>query len=92
MDITFDLIFIDGDKKQYVEYYQTAFEKLKTGGYMIVDNVLWDGKVIGEATKQDEQTKAIVDFNILVKHDKRVENVIFPIRDGMMVIRKKAGQ
>ena len=89
MNITFDLVFIDGDKKQYIEYYQTVFEKLKKGGYIIADNVLWDGKVIDERSKQDEQTKAMVDFNTFVKQDKRVENVIFPIRDGIMVIRKK---
>lgn len=85
----FDLVFIDGDKKQYIEYYNAVFEKISEGGYIIVDNVLWDGKVIEEEQKLDEQTRAIIEFNALVQNDKRVENVLFPIRDGMMIIRKK---
>lgn len=89
LEMKFDLVFIDGDKKQYSKYYQIAFEKVKSGGYIIADNVLWDGKVVEEEAEKDEQTMAITEFNNLVQNDPRVENVIFPIRDGMMVIRKK---
>lgn len=89
LEMKFDLVFIDGDKKQYSKYYQIAFEKVKSGGYIIADNVLWDGKVVEEEAEKDEQTIAITEFNNLVQNDPRVENVIFPIRDGMMVIRKK---
>jgi caffeoyl-CoA O-methyltransferase len=86
---TFDLVFIDGDKKQYCDYYKLVFDKVSDGGYIIADNVLWDGKVIEDKTKQDEQTLEIIKFNNLIQNDTRVENVIFPIRDGMMIIRKK---
>lgn len=89
LDQTFDLVFIDGDKKQYCDYYELVFEKVNRGGYIIADNVLWDGKVIEDKKMQDEQTREIVKFNELVQKDHRVENVLFPIRDGMMVIRKK---
>lgn len=89
MDKEFDLVFIDGDKKQYSEYYSVVFGKLKKGGYIIADNVLWDGKVVDEVSLQDEQTKAIVEFNTLIQNDVRVENVLLPIRDGLMIIRKK---
>ncbi len=85
----FDLVFIDGDKKQYSEYYTSVFNKVKKGGYIFVDNVLWDGKVMDEISKQDEQTRAIIEFNTLIRNDTKVENVLFPIRDGMMIIRKK---
>lgn len=86
---SFDLVFIDGDKKQYCSYYKLVLEKINSGGYIIVDNVLWNGKVIEEKEKQDEQTREIVKFNNLIQNDSRVENVIFPIRDGIMIIRKK---
>lgn len=89
LNIKFDLVFIDGDKKQYGDYYKAVFDKIPVGGYIIADNVLWDGKVVEEDSKRDEQTKAILDFNELIKNDERVENVLFPIRDGMMIIRKK---
>jgi len=86
---SFDLVFIDGNKKQYCEYYQLVFDKVNKGGYIIADNVLWDGKVIEEKEKQDEQTLGIIKFNDLIQQDSRVENVIFPIRDGMMIMKKK---
>jgi len=85
----FDLIFIDADKREYPDYYQLVFDKLNPGGYIIADNILWDGKVIDQNEQNDPQTRGIVAFNKMVQADNRVENVIFPFRDGMMVIRKK---
>lgn len=84
---TYDLIFLDGDKRQYATDYCLAVRKLKPGGYIIADNVLWYGKVISEP--DDEYTRGIVKFNKLVKNDSRVEQVILPLRDGLMFIRKK---
>ncbi|MFA9388153.1 MAG: O-methyltransferase [Prolixibacteraceae bacterium] len=85
----FDLVFIDADKREYSDYYQLVFDRLNSGGYIIADNILWDGKVVNAAEQNDPQTKGIVEFNELIQNDDRVENVIFPFRDGMMVIRKK---
>ena len=85
---TFDLVFIDADKENYCNYFDLAFPKLKKGGYIFADNVLWSGKVLEPYNSLDKDTKAIVNFNNKVNEDKRVENVLFPIRDGLMVIRK----
>ena len=86
---TFDMIFIDGEKNEYVKYYDAVFDKLKKGGYIIADNVLWSGKVIEKNIKNNDYfTKGIIEFNNYIKNDKRVENVIFPIRDGLNIIRK----
>jgi len=87
--LAFDIVFIDADKKQYEEYYEQSLEKTKTGGYIIADNVLWSGKVIDKNESKDPDTKAILAFNSKIQHDDRVENVLFPIRDGLMIIRKK---
>jgi caffeoyl-CoA O-methyltransferase len=84
---TFDLVFIDADKPNYSNYYDLVFDKVRTSGFMIADNVLWSGKVL-EAEK-DENTQALHDFNQKVLADDRVENVLLPIRDGLMVIRKR---
>lgn len=89
LDQKFDLVFIDGDKKQYTKYYNLALQKIEPGGYIIADNVLWSGKVIEPIEKNDFDTKAILDFNEKISSDNRVENVLFPVRDGLMVIRKK---
>lgn len=89
LEITFDLIFIDGDKKQYSEYYELAISKLSPNGFILADNVLWDGKVIEEVHPNDKQTLELLRFNKLVQEDERVENVILPIRDGIMLIRKR---
>jgi caffeoyl-CoA O-methyltransferase len=87
----FDLVFIDGNKSQYVEYYQLIFDRVNPGGYIIADNVLWDGKIIqDEIRKGDHFTRGILTFNEMVSRDDRVEKVIFPIRDGMFVVRKKS--
>jgi predicted O-methyltransferase YrrM len=86
LDETFDLVFIDADKPNYSNYYKLVFEKLRPGGFVIADNVLWSGKVL-EAEK-DQNTQALHDFNEIVLADKRVSNVLLPIRDGLMVLSK----
>lgn len=85
----FDLVFIDADKREYPEYYRLIFDKVKHGGYIIADNILWDGKVVKTPEATDSQTLGIIEFNAIIQADERVENVIFPFRDGMMIIRKK---
>lgn len=87
IDETFDLVFIDADKENYAKYFDLVFDKVRTGGYIIADNVLWSGKVVMEG-KMDVDTKAICDYNDKVQNDPRVDNVLFPIRDGLMVARK----
>lgn len=89
MNHEFDLIFIDGEKEQYTEYYKICMSKLKKGGVLIADNVLWDGKVYDETFKNDRATKAIIEFNKYVQDDNEVENLILPLRDGLMVVRKR---
>ncbi|OEK06367.1 O-methyltransferase [Roseivirga misakiensis] len=86
---TLDLVFIDADKKNYINYYNLVIDKVRPGGFIIADNVLWSGKVVAELKKTDKETQAILDFNRLVQEDGRVENVLLPIRDGLMTIRKK---
>ncbi|MTI33426.1 O-methyltransferase [Xanthovirga aplysinae] len=89
LDLSFDLVFIDADKINYSNYYALTFDKVPVGGFIIIDNVLWSGKVIPEGRKKlDKDTKAIIDFNQQIQKDSRVENVLFPIRDGMMVLQK----
>lgn len=88
LDEEFDLVFIDADKEQYIDYYKLAKEKLKTGGFIIADNVIWSGKVLNKSTKTDKETKGIVDFNAYVKNDPAVEQVMLSIRDGLFLIRK----
>lgn len=85
----FDLVFIDADKRDYPLYYKLVFDKVRTGGYIIADNILWDGKVVDEKEVTDPQTAGVIEFNRLVSEDDRVENVILPFRDGMTIIRKK---
>ncbi len=85
----FDLVFIDADKTNYLHYYETVFDKVPIGGYFIADNVLWSGKVLDEAEMaKDPDTAALVAFNKHILDDPRVENVLFPIRDGLMIARK----
>lgn len=83
----FDLVFIDADKKNNYTYYQMIFDKVRPGGIIIVDNVLWNGKIVNQNT--DTDTKNISDFNNLINADKRVEKLILPVRDGVFIIRKK---
>ncbi len=87
LNAQFDIVFIDADKLNYINYYNLVFEKVKIGGYIIADNVLWSGKVADE-TKKDKDTELLREFNLLNHKDERVENVLFPIRDGLLVARK----
>lgn len=84
----FDLVFIDGNKREYIAYYEMALEYLNEGGWILADNTLWDGWVIDEGRK-DAQTEGVRAFNDLVRYDERVEKVILPLRDGLTIIRKK---
>jgi caffeoyl-CoA O-methyltransferase len=83
---TFDLVFIDADKENYQLYFDLVIDNVRPGGIILADNVLWSGKVI--QGKQDKDTRAIVEFNKKILNDKRVENVLLPIRDGIFIIRK----
>jgi len=84
---TFDLVFIDANKENYLNYYNMVFDKVRKGGIIIADNVLWGGKVLKE-NANDKETKGIKEFNEFVQQDKRVENMLLPLRDGLMIIRK----
>ena len=89
LGITFDMVFIDGDKRTYVEAYEMALSVVRTGGFILADNTLWDGHVVDEAYDHDRQTQGIEAFNDHVAADSRVEKVILPLRDGLTLIRKK---
>ena len=89
LGITFDLAFVDGDKRTYVETYEMVLRLLRPGGYIIADNTLWDGHVTDPAYDHDHQTQGIRRFNDHVAADNRVEQVIVPLRDGLTLIRKK---
>lgn len=87
---TFDLVFIDADKENYSNYYDLVIDRVRPGGFIIADNVLWSGKVIDEkALSKDKETQMLDAFNKKVNNDRRVENVLLPLRDGLMVVRKK---
>ncbi len=88
IDEQFDIVFIDADKKSYVDYYDMVFPMVKVGGYIMADNVLWSGKITEDYDKTDKDTRKLMDFNNKVHADSRVENVLFPIRDGIMIARK----
>lgn len=85
----FDLVFIDADKREYAQYYNLLIDRLQSGAYLIADNTLWSGKVLDEPRADDLQTLGIIEFNMMLKNDNRVEKVILPLRDGMTLIRKK---
>lgn len=89
LGVTFDLAFVDGDKRTYVETYEMVLRLLRLGGYIIADNTLWDGHVTDPAYDHDHQTQGIRRFNDHVAADNRVEQVIVPLRDGLTLIRKK---
>ena len=89
MNITFDMAFIDGDKRMYTEYFEMVLKKVRNDGFILVDNTLWDGHVVDPAYERDKQTVGIRDFNDMIARDNRVEKVILPIRDGLTLIRKK---
>ena len=89
LKMTFDLVFIDADKENYLNYYELCLEKMNSGGFLVADNVLWSGKVVEEAKSNDIETKSLIEFNAMVQNDVRVENVLLPVRDGLMIVRKK---
>ncbi len=89
LDDTFDLVFIDADKREYIAYYDLLFDKVKQGGFILADNVLWDGKVLEDTPDDDAQTQGILAFNEYIQKDERVENLLLPLRDGLSIIRKK---
>ncbi|AMS25775.1 methyltransferase [Bacteroidetes bacterium UKL13-3] len=87
---TYDLIFIDADKPNYMRYYEMAIEKLNAGGYILLDNILWSGKVVDEKELlRDKDTQLLHAVNVRVQEDERVENILLPIRDGVMLVRKR---
>ncbi len=88
LGITFDMAFVDGDKRTYTETYETVLSLLRPGGYILADNTLWDGHVVDPAYDHDHQTQGISRFNDHVANDERVEKVILPLRDGLTIIRK----
>ena len=85
----FDLVFIDADKENYSTYYDLVFPKVKQGGYIIADNVLWSGKILNSPMKMDIETKSLYEYSGKIQSDSRVENVLLPLRDGLMIARKK---
>lgn len=88
LNFNFDLVFIDADKTNYVNYFNIIIEKLNPGGIILSDNVLWSGKVIEPVQPDDLDTKALIEYNILLKEDSRIETVLLPIRDGLTISRK----
>lgn len=84
----FDLVFIDGEKSEYLDYYHAVFDKVKNGGFILADNILWNGKVLIKEESNDYFTKGIKNFNDFIARDNRVEKVILPIRDGLIILRK----
>ena len=90
IETSFDLVFIDADKENYCNYFEIIINKLKPGGVILSDNVLWSGKVLDtEFKKEDTSTPALIEYNKLLKTDKRIETVLLPIRDGLTISRKK---
>ena len=85
---TYDLVYIDGNKREYCTYYDLVFPLVREGGYIIADNVLWNGKVYVEKPSGDAQTQEIIRFNKKINEDRRIENFILPLRDGLSIIKK----
>ena len=92
LNVVFDMAFIDGDKRTYIETYETVLKLLRPGGFILADNTLWDGHVIDPHYQRDAQTQGIAHFNDFIAQDTRVEKVILPIRDGLTIIRKKLNE
>ncbi len=86
---TFDLVFMDADKINYINYFNLCIDKVRPGGFILADNVLWSGKVVDKELKKiDKDTQALLDFNNMVHEDERVSNILLPIRDGLMILQK----
>jgi caffeoyl-CoA O-methyltransferase len=88
IDEEFDIVFIDADKESYPQYYDLIINKVKSGGIIIADNILWSGKILKKVEKDDQATKSIIEFNNKIIKDDRVKNIILPIRDGLNIVRK----
>ena len=88
IDEEFDIVFIDADKESYPEYYDLIINKVRAGGIIIADNILWSGKILEKVEKDDQATKSIIEFNNKIIEDDRVKNIILPIRDGLNIVRK----
>ncbi len=84
----FDLVFIDAEKRYYLNFYKLIFSKVKVGGIIIIDNIFWNGKIFENKAKMDNYTKGVVELNEFIKRDNRVEQVALPIRDGLLIARK----
>lgn len=89
LGVEFDMAFIDGDKRTYMESYEMVLSVLRPGGFILADNTLWDGHVVDHAYDKDRQTRGIEEFNDIVAHDERVERVMLPLRDGLTLIYKR---
>ena len=89
LGVEFDMAFIDGDKRTYMESYEMVLSVLRPGGFILADNTLWDGHVVDHAYDKDRQTQGIEEFNDFVSHDERVERVMLPLRDGLTLIYKR---
>jgi caffeoyl-CoA O-methyltransferase len=87
LDEIFDLVYIDGDKREYIDYFNAVFSKVRSGGIILADNILWGEKVLEKYSK-DPQTKGIIEFNEMIRARTDIEKVIVPVRDGLMLIRK----
>jgi caffeoyl-CoA O-methyltransferase len=88
LDILFDLVFIDADKREYIDYYRVLLDKVKPGGFILADNVLWGGKALDNYTS-DPQARGIIDFNEMIRKQNAIERLILPLRDGLLIVRKK---
>jgi len=88
LDETFDLVFIDADKENYLNYYKRIFDQVGSGGFILADNAFWSGKVFNETKSKDKEVLGIIEFNDFVQNDNRVENMLLPLRDGIMMVRK----
>lgn len=88
LNLKWDLVFIDADKENYINYFDLVIDQVNKGGWIIADNVLWSGKVLEEPDVKDKETIILQKFNEKVQHDSRVRNVLFPVRDGMMLMIK----
>jgi caffeoyl-CoA O-methyltransferase len=85
---SFDLVFIDADKEEYLQYYELSFPKVRTGGFILADNVLWGGKALPSSTDHNKETRGVREFNTFVKDDNRVEKLFLPFRDGIYILQK----
>lgn len=89
MDMIFDLVFIDADKENYPNYFNCIIDKIKPGGIILSDNVLWSGKVMEALDPEDIDTKSLIEYNTVLKNDRRIETIMLPVRDGLSICRKK---